>query len=561
MKKKVGPYILDQKIADCACGEVYKSIMLNSESEFCIKMLSKSRITPQELACSEREVEILGILNNHPNIAKLIDIKKSDKNYYLIYDYYNGKTLDEFIKNGTLNAKMIRQVSEQLLNALNYVHANGTIHRNLKLSKIFLHYENIDLKENFLVKLSGFRHSCNINANNLNSTEYYGDYINTAPEILKNMPHSVKSDIWSFGLIVYELAFGEPMFKGKTREELLENIEKGYYKIPSKIQEFELLKLIEKCVKYDAEKRPSLSEILNYEFFTKNTDKETKFEIQKFILKNQLKEENGFILFDMRKDYNYDLDLSLSKSSENNNNKSGSVVCEEKPIHELWTDPAFDDLESWKINSPKKIEENDKTEQKIEIPQQQNQNKIKEIPLKIEKPVSLEKPNLEEQKIIEKPIEIKKEEKIQETTLISEHEAEKKEEKILQIEEKKVIKIEETKKELEKSPPLENLNPFNNSDKEEDIIHKEKSKIIENYMSSPKSPYKILTKSTRMSLKQNFRRKSEEEADSFEAISIESLVLIENESQKLKEKMLETACKDYECKLQGKIELNENHFG
>lgn len=113
-----------------------------------------------------------------------------------------------------------------------------------------------------------------------------------APEMVKNAPHDFKLDIWSLGVLLYELTHGEPPFKGKTEDEKFKNILRNQGMIFDEGISFEERDLILKILKTNPQERLSMEDIFHHSWMM-NREKEYKINIEKYIWKDEKKVFNN----------------------------------------------------------------------------------------------------------------------------------------------------------------------------------------------------------------------------------------------------------------------------
>ena len=143
----------------------------------------------------------------------------------------------------------------QMIEGLRFLHNNNIIHRDLKSANIFL-------MKNGTVKIGDLNVS-KVTGNGMAKTQTGTPYY-ASPEIWQDKGYDNKTDIWSIGCIIYEMAALRPPFKGTSLINLYQNIKKGVYPpISNKIYSNELSKIIAKLLVVDPKKRPSCDEILN----------------------------------------------------------------------------------------------------------------------------------------------------------------------------------------------------------------------------------------------------------------------------------------------------------
>ena len=109
---------------------------------------------------------------------------------------------------------------KDILTALTHLHKKGILHRDLKSANIFIHESRFKLGDLNVSKVNG-----GSLAYTQTGTPYYA-----SPEVWRDTPYDSKSDIWSFGCIIYEMAALTPPFDGKDMDQLYKNVQKGYFK-------------------------------------------------------------------------------------------------------------------------------------------------------------------------------------------------------------------------------------------------------------------------------------------------------------------------------------------
>lgn len=185
-----------------------------SNNYVAIKQISLSKITPNQIDKFIRELDI-SIKLDHPNIVKCSEVFKTEKHWYIVNEYCECGTLQDLpvkIKNFEYKQReiIVKRFMFELKDALHYLIDNNIIHRDIKPANILLaHVDN-----RYVIKLADFgfaRYFCNeITSNG------YDDMVNTicgspiymAPELLIDIKYNMKADLWSFGVIMYEMLYG-----------------------------------------------------------------------------------------------------------------------------------------------------------------------------------------------------------------------------------------------------------------------------------------------------------------------------------------------------------------
>ena len=177
-----------------------------------------------------REAKAAGKLS-HPNIVTIYDVGEQEGLQYIAMEYLSGYTLESFIKKKKeLNYRIVAKILMQVCAALNYAHQKGIVHRDIKPA-------NIMSLEDFEVKVMDFG-IARLQASSLtrsNVTLGTPHYI--SPEQLEGKPADKRSDIFSLGVVIYELLTGEKPFKGESISSLMYNILNHTPSLPSALDE------------------------------------------------------------------------------------------------------------------------------------------------------------------------------------------------------------------------------------------------------------------------------------------------------------------------------------
>lgn len=347
MKKKIGDYIVESIIGSGAYGQVYKGTNVKVPGEeYAIKMVSKRNMSEKVYAYLEREVEILQMFN-HENVVRLKDIKATDNHYYLIFEYCNGGDLANYRKSkgGRVDQKIVRYLLRQIILGMDALYDKKAIHRDIKLSNILLYYPDSDsrTKDKPIVKLGDFGfarlvyQSGETDAPSVQESQIMsivGTPLHMAPELFKKQKYSFKADIWSLGTIVYELLCGMNCYTGINKEDLINNINKGYYKISKELNlSIECMDFLNACLQLSNTDRIKWKVLKQLAFVI--TDNETPFVLDKFkennpTIKDVLEDSKNYIFCSKVRYAYFELPKALGPIKEEE--KSGDIT---KDIEEI----------------------------------------------------------------------------------------------------------------------------------------------------------------------------------------------------------------------------------
>lgn len=160
--------------------------------------------------------EALSVSNlSHPNIVEVYDVGEEDGNYYIVMEYIEGKTLKQLLqKRGALTLPEVIDIMTQLTDGLAHAHEAYIIHRDIKP-------QNIMIEDNGLIKITDFGIAMALNSTQLTQTNsVMGSVHYLPPEQASGKGSTIKSDIYSLGILMYELLAGSVPFKGDTAVEI-----------------------------------------------------------------------------------------------------------------------------------------------------------------------------------------------------------------------------------------------------------------------------------------------------------------------------------------------------
>ncbi len=236
-----------------------------------IKEISRRILNDKLLESLRQEIEILKSVSN-PNIIRLVGVKKSVKNFYLIMEYCNGGDLHKFLKrNKRVDEYVAQSIVHQVANGLRELARNHILHRDLKLSNLLISEHDGEVT----IKIADFGFA-RVLSNSEDAQTFCGTAPNMAPEVLTgyyshsdnfSMKYNEKADLWSVGTILFQLITGYPPFEGKNPIQVLQNINKGSYSYPADIQVTPVCRsLIQQLLQVEPERRLGWAEFFDHPF-------------------------------------------------------------------------------------------------------------------------------------------------------------------------------------------------------------------------------------------------------------------------------------------------------
>jgi len=229
---KLGPYQVLSPLGAGGMGEVYLASDSKLDRKVAIKVLPETMTRDRErVARFEREAKLLASLN-HPKIAAIYGFDDSDGARFLVMEYVEGDTLGSHLKNAPVAVEDAIDIAKQIAEALEAAHEQGVIHRDLKPANVMIREDRtVKVLDFGLAKAMAEESTANTDANSPTITANYtrpGVVLGTAaymsPEQARGRSLDKRTDIWSFGCVLYELLTGKRTFDGQTTSDVLAQI-------------------------------------------------------------------------------------------------------------------------------------------------------------------------------------------------------------------------------------------------------------------------------------------------------------------------------------------------
>jgi Tol biopolymer transport system component len=263
---RLGPYEITAPLGAGGMGEVYRAKDIKLDRDVALKVLPDALAHDQErLARFEREAKVLASLN-HPNIAQIYGVEDSGEVRALVMELVPGATLGDRIKAGALPLSDALVIAKQIADALEAAHDRGIVHRDLKPANVMVTPEGVVKVLDFglaAVALGSAsdagnpEHSPTLTMHATQAGMIMGTAGYMSPEQAAGKPVDRRADIWSFGVVLWEMLTGEHLFTGETVSHTLAHVlaasidfEKLPKETPRAIRE-----LLRRCLDRDVKNR------------------------------------------------------------------------------------------------------------------------------------------------------------------------------------------------------------------------------------------------------------------------------------------------------------------
>jgi Tol biopolymer transport system component len=246
-------------------GEVYRATDTKLKRDVAIKVLPEHFAEkPERLARFQREAQLLASLN-HPSIAAIYGLDESGENRFLVLELVEGETLAERLTRGPMPLDETLDVSRQIAEGLETAHEKGVIHRDLKPANVMITPEGkVKILDFGLAKAfehppsaSDLSHSPTVTGGMTRDGVILGTAAYMSPEQARGKPVDKRSDVWAFGVVVWEMLTASRLFARQTVTDTLAavlTIPPDWAELPSKTPR-SLQRMLRRCLQRDAAQR------------------------------------------------------------------------------------------------------------------------------------------------------------------------------------------------------------------------------------------------------------------------------------------------------------------
>jgi len=247
-----GRYAVLKKLGEGGKGIVFKARDTALNRVVAIKMLKSAVSTEEGYSRFMREAQAVAKLN-HPNIVSIYDIGKDDEKQFFVLEFIDGMSLHELIRTypeGKCDIQTVLRIGIDVCSALQYAHSQGVLHRDIKP-------ENILITEEGTAKLMDFGLAKMVGEPSITQEGIIvGTVAYVAPENALGKGADARSDLYSFGAVLYEAVTGKPPFSGEDAVKIIFSHIHDYAVSPSRLSP-KVPQALDECIMKLLEKEPS----------------------------------------------------------------------------------------------------------------------------------------------------------------------------------------------------------------------------------------------------------------------------------------------------------------
>ncbi|KAK1425064.1 hypothetical protein QVD17_20408 [Tagetes erecta] len=250
-------YHVIELVGEGSFGQVYKGRRKFTGQTVAMKFILKNGRSEKDIQNLRQEIEILRKLK-HDNIIQMLDSFETPQQFCVVTEFAQGELYEVIEDDRCLSENEVQKIAKQLVRALHYLHSNRIIHRDMKP-------QNILICSGGVVKLCDFGFARAMSNNTVALHSVKGTPLYMAPELILGQPYNHTADLWSLGIILYELFVGQPPFYTNIQYQLLQNIINDPVKYPQ-IMSANFRNFLRGLLNKDPQSRLTWPELLDHPF-------------------------------------------------------------------------------------------------------------------------------------------------------------------------------------------------------------------------------------------------------------------------------------------------------
>jgi eukaryotic-like serine/threonine-protein kinase len=257
---RLGSYEILEPLGQGGMGQVFRARDTRLEREVAVKLVHPHLLDPQYAERFQREARALAALG-HPNIASVYEFGEVDGLTFIVMEFVPGETLADRLATSRLSVEDVRRFASQIAAALEAVHDRGIVHRDLKPGNIRITPDGIVKVLDFGLAKAASRESTDADQPTLTAATREGVPVGTAaymsPEQTRGQDVDRRTDVWSFGCVLYEMLTGRRAFAGSTSADTIAAVierDVDWRLVPSDTSP-EIRRILRRCLQRDLKRR------------------------------------------------------------------------------------------------------------------------------------------------------------------------------------------------------------------------------------------------------------------------------------------------------------------
>ena len=214
----LGQYRIEARLGAGGMGVVYRAHDEKLDRTVAIKVVGKGKVTSGERTHVLDEARAASHLN-HPHICTVYEAGEAAGHAFIAMEFIDGRLLSEIIPPGGLPTETVVRFGAQIADALAHAHERGVVHRDLKTANIAVSDKGPKVLDFGIARRvsPGDPDSETRSITPAESDVVFGTLAYVAPEVLRGEAGDARSDIWAFGVVLWEMATGELPFSGRSQ--------------------------------------------------------------------------------------------------------------------------------------------------------------------------------------------------------------------------------------------------------------------------------------------------------------------------------------------------------
>ncbi|KAJ9467953.1 putative serine/threonine-protein kinase A [Diplonema papillatum] len=260
-KGTTAKYFKKKKIGKGSYGDAWL-VESSVDGTVCVaKVMDLPKMTNRDIQYAYSEIKCLSLVS-HPNVIKYYEDKEEGDSLLIIMEFADGGDLDRQVKQRAANGCRYFQEHEilfmflQLCMAIDHIHGRKMLHRDIKGANIFLTSTGVIKLGDF-----GFSHEYEETVSNAVANTFCGTPYYLAPELWENKKYGKKADVWSLGVLLYEMLALKRPYTAQNMRGLMEKVLEGKFPPPPPHYSQDMRDLVSFILQRDPEKRPTVREI------------------------------------------------------------------------------------------------------------------------------------------------------------------------------------------------------------------------------------------------------------------------------------------------------------